>query len=129
MLVNVLTDRSTKLFDGVYLSNWWNFELEFRGRQVYELDYPHLTDDYSFGSYGVCDSPEQLLELLPEVVKTGERKFVISMVRLDKKDEEDGGWRWHKWGEYIGKQEPQCEYLHDEPVIETVYTFHIYEVK
>lgn len=131
MLVDVdQIGSSTKLFEGVYLSHWFNFELDFRGRQVYELDFPKLTDDYSFDCYGVCDTPEQLLELLPEVVKGGDRKFVISMVRLDKKDESpEGGWRWHKWGAYIGTQEPQCEYLYDEPVIETVYTFHIYEVK
>jgi hypothetical protein len=39
----------------------------------------------------------------------------------------EGGWRWHKWGEYIGKYEPQYEYLYDEPEIEKVYVYHIYE--
>lgn len=129
MLVDVQNTRSKRLQTGVYLSNWWNFELEFRGNQIYDLDYPKLVDDYSFDCIGVCDSPEQLLTLLPEVVKNGERKFVISLVRLDKKDEESEGWRWHKWGAYIGTQKPQCEYLYDEPEIETIYTFHIYEVK
>lgn len=128
MLVDVeKTGSSVKIFEGVYLSNWFNFELDFRDEQIFELDYPKLTDD--FECYGVCDSPEQLLELLPEVVKNGERKFVISMVKLNKKDEPPkNGWRWHKWGTYIGNQNPQCEYLYDEPIIKIVYTFHIYEL-
>jgi hypothetical protein len=40
-----------------------------------------------------------------------------------------GGWRWHKWGPYIGTQEPKCEYIHDEPEIEEVFTYHVYELK
>lgn len=40
----------------------------------------------------------------------------------------EGGWRWHKWGPYIGVQNPQCEYLYDEKNIDVVYTYHIYEI-
>lgn len=32
-----------------------------------------------------------------------------------------------KWGEYIGKHNPQCEYLYDEVGIEQVYCYHVYE--
>lgn len=119
--------RSTgRLMEGVYQNSHWGFELEFRGRQVYEKDYPDLSE---FPCYGVCDSPEQLVEALPEIVTKGPKKYVISMVNLKKSDEpEEGGWRWHKWGQYIGKQEPKCEYLAHEPKIEEVWTFHIYEV-
>lgn len=83
----------------------------------------------SFGCYGVCDSYEQVLEQCPELVSDRKRGFFIFLTKL-RKDEQspEGGWRWHKWGAYIGVQEPQCEYLYDEPVIEQVYTFHIYEV-
>lgn len=31
-----------------------------------------------------------------------------------------GGWRWHKWGEYIGKHNPQYEYLDHEDGIDYV---------
>lgn len=31
-----------------------------------------------------------------------------------------GGWRWHKWGEYIGKHTPQYEYLDHESGIDYV---------
>ena len=59
-----------------------------------------------------------------------ENPIVISVTEMRKDEQpEDGGWRWHKWGEYIGKQEPKCEYLYDEPNIDSVYVFHIYAVR
>ena len=86
-------------------------------------DYPELT----VGPYGVCDSVEQLLAACPELEAPG-RDFVVTLTKVRKADQpEDGGWRWHKWGEYIGTQNPTTEYLHDEPNIEEVYCFHIYE--
>jgi hypothetical protein len=129
MLVDV-SCRSTRLYQGVYQSRWWNFELEFRGRQVYELDYPEFIDDPDFSNIGVCDSPEQLLSKLPKSVTEGAEKFVVSVVKISKEDEPaSGGWRWHKWGPYIGDKEPTAEYLHDEPDIDVVWTYHVYVVE
>lgn len=115
-------------FIGFY-EGGFNFELDFRGKQIYDKDYPQFTEEGSIGCYGVCDSPDQLAFMLPVEIIHSEKKYVISMVKLEKKDQPDwGGWRWHKWGEYIGNQSPQCEYLYNEPIIETVWTYHIYEV-
>ena len=88
------------------------------------------THEYgSFNAYGVCDNYQQILDQCPEIV-TGERRFVITLAEMRKDGQPDqGGWRWHKWGPYIGTHEPQCEYLHDEPVVENVFCFHIYEKK
>lgn len=35
------------------------------------------------------------------------------------------GWRWSKWGEYIGSQNPTQEYLAMEPDIEEVLVYRI----
>jgi hypothetical protein len=119
--------ETRRIAQGLYQINHWNFELQFRGRQVYELDFPKLDGD--FWCFGVCDSPEQLLSLLPPQVTAGPERFVVAMVRLLQIDEPaEGGWRWHKWGPYIGTQEPQQEYLADEPVIEEVWTYHVYRL-
>jgi serine/threonine protein kinase len=84
-------------------------------------------ENRQLSAYGVCDSPEQLLSLYD--FEADPRPFFIAMVKLSRGDQpRDGGWRWHKWGPYVGKQNPQCEYLHDEPAIEEIYTFHIYEL-
>lgn len=99
--------------------------------EVTTLNFPDGPKSFgNFGPYGVCDSFEQIFERCPEIVNDSTRGFFVFVTRL-RKDEQssEGGWRWHKWGEYIGTQEPTCEYLYDEPVIEQVYTFHVYEVK
>lgn len=88
----------------------------------YEM-YPKV----SVGPYGVCDNIEQLLEACPEL-EAPSREFVVTLTRIVKAEQqESGGWRWHKWGSYIGKQNPSCEYIHDEPEIEQVFCYHIYE--
>ena len=81
--------------------------------------YPEFGD--MRGSYGVCDDLPNLLAVYPELEAPG-REFVVRLTPIVKaKEPADGGWRWHKWGEYIGKQEPQCEYIHDEPIIVRVH--------
>lgn len=77
--------------------------------------------------YGVCDGPEQLLSLYD--FEADPRQLVIFLVEMRKEDQpERDGWRWHKWGPYVGTQNPQCEYLYDEPEIESAWTYSIYRV-
>lgn len=120
-----------RLEQGVYQTDDFNFSFLFRDSSM-ELDYPKFRDIYEgnwFNCYGVCDSPEQLLARMPKEVRESEIEYVISLVKLEKKNEEPYGWRWHKWGPYIGDQEPTTEYLFDEPVIEVVWVYHIMRVK
>lgn len=78
--------------------------------------------------YGVCDDWTQIIERWPEIL-TDPRRLIITVTEV-RRDEQpsDGGWRWHKWGEYIGTHEPQYEYLYDEEDIDRVFCFHIHEV-
>lgn len=86
------------------------------------------TDARYLSSYGICDYPRQLLEVFPKLVSCDE-KYCVSFVKVEKVNQpERHGWRWHKWGQYIGIQNPQHEYLFDEMDIDTVYTFSIYGV-
>lgn len=111
---------SRELREGIYEIHHFGGS-RFPGRE-YE-SYPEL----SIGPYGVCDTVEQVLEKCPEL-EASNRKFVITVTPIIKsKQPPEGGWRWHKWGEYIGTQDPQCEYIYDEPHIERVLCFHIYE--
>lgn len=90
--------------------------------------YPEF--DTGFDCYGVCDNYEQILEHCPEIVMDKDRKFVISITSILKKNQsKEGGWRWHKWGPYIGKHKITREYLYDEPKIEKVFCYHVYEIK
>jgi hypothetical protein len=96
-------------------------------------NFPHGYESYpdfaneDFNAYGVCDNVEQLLEACPEL-RGSDRKFTVMLTPIVKSEQSsDGGWRWHKWGPYIGTQNPQYEYIYDEKDIEQVFVYHIYE--
>lgn len=77
--------------------------------------------------YGVVDSPQQFFELFGDTLDANPKRMFVCFTPVAKEWEpEEGGWRWHKWGPYYGTQEPQCEYMYDEPDIELVYTYSLY---
>lgn len=100
-----------------------NLPYEERMKAVRDFDWENAPQDY-----GVCDSWKQIVEKWPSLV-TDERKFIISLSEIRREDQPpQGGWRWHKWGGYIGIQNPQYEYLYDDTHIDKVYCFSIMEV-
>ncbi len=119
-----------KIGKGLYLCNHWNFELYLGGDRNWERYPEFAVGDEWFSAYGVCDSPDQFMEKYGKLLEDKPEWFVVSFVHIAKKDEDpQGGWRWHKWGPYIGNKEPTTEYLYDEPEIEEVYTYHAYRRK
>ena len=93
----------------------------------YTHKYP---DELEYKFYGVCDSPDQFMTSLGKVIQKLQQKFAVVFTIIRKIDQSSsGGWRWHKWGEYIGEKKPECEYLYDEDdSISEVYIYHIYEI-
>ena len=68
-------------------------------------------------TYGVADNIEQIKEFYKKQIKDKKNKYVIAVTPVFQEKEnkgKGGGWRWHKWGRYIGKLNQQCEYLDDE---------------
>lgn len=89
---------------------------------------------YHKSQYGVADSIEQIKKYFKEEIEDKERKYFISITPVFQNKEnkgKGGGWRWHKWGEYIGKLKPQYEHLDDEDFgkkFKYVICFHLYLV-
>ncbi len=112
---------------GVYDGCGYNFSNNLR-RGSFEDFSNNLPDDVP--GYGVGDSIDQVLALYAEKLENAPGAYAIGFTRVDRADQPPrDGWRWHKWGEYVGTKKPQCEYLADEPDIEFVYTFTIVELK
>ena len=110
---------------GLYKVAHWSFDHLIPPDRLKER-YPDLGPGED--ALGVCDYPEQIVERLTSLANP-DRQFCAAFVRLDRKDESpSGGWRWHKWGTYIGDQDPQHEYLYYEKHIDTVWTYHVYEL-
>ena len=114
-----------RLATGIYEDGSFNFDKRVQGQVKSFMEF---TDEEYFQEYGVCDNYQQILEKWPQL-ETSAQKFVISVTPIVKEHQsEKGGWRWHKWGVYIGTSTPTTEYLYDEPLFEKVYSFHIYEL-
>lgn len=105
-------------FTGPSYINWIDMD---------ELPHANPGKQY-FPHYGVCDSVKQILAACPAIEESKTRQFVITLTRVRRANQPaEGGWRWHKWGPYIGTHDIQCEYLHDEQGIEEVFVYHVYE--
>lgn len=120
---------ATRVGTGLYRVSHFNFG-HMLPRGQWE-DYPDLSrfgDDWC--AYGVCDSTEQFMTALGDKLAADAAEFVVSFTRVAKSEEPpEYGWRWHKWGPYIGTQTPQCEYIYNEPEIDEVYCYHVFERK
>lgn len=114
-----------RLEKGIYQIGHFNFEHVMTQKLDFDKIYPELG---GFSCYGVCDDYKQILEQCEEL-KNEKRKFVVSVTPVEKSNQsKHGGWRWHKWGPYIGEYKSTCEYLYDEPEIEKIYCYNIYEI-
>lgn len=120
------TELPERISTGLYLCGHFNFQAHM---PIPFDPYPSL-HPAELSCYGVCDDPLSWYQdhrLALEALSN--RNFVVAFVRVARKDQpEQDGWRWSKWGHYIGRHTPQHEYLYDETDIDTVYVFHIYEV-
>lgn len=126
-VLDILSGSSNDIknpFTGIYIIPHHNFGLLVaNGMDAY----PNI-DGYHSG-YGVCDTIDQWMEHYYESVIESPRKFCVALTKVRKVDQPtDGGWRWHKWGSYIGSKNPQYEYLYDEKDIDEVYCYHTYEI-
>ena len=86
---------------------------------------PYFYDD-KLPSYGVVDSVEQFMELFGEEIRGRSEPYCVGFTEVRREDQSpEGGWQWHKWGEYFGKHEITRDYLYDEPAVEAVLTFEL----
>ena len=124
----------TGVYDGHFnLSNALSGIVDDQLQPVWKLeDYPlSNTGNYERADYGVADDVEQVLEYFKPEVDDPDKTYVIGLTKIQRDLEnkgKGGGWRWHKWGSYIGTQEPTMEYLDDEPEIESIVVFHLYQI-
>ena len=123
---------------GIYQSSFpFNFpEEEFEELKKLNLDDRYkIFPNYEKITYGVADDIEQIKEYYKEEVNDKEKKYFLALTPVWQEKEnkgKGGGWRWNKWGKYIGKLNPQCEYLDDEDFGEDfqyIITFTLYAVK
>jgi hypothetical protein len=130
-LISKINGNSNKIIHpetGIYEIGHFNFDHDFKENCKRWSALSDLSINGYLNCYGVCDTYKQILEQYPGII-TSDRKFVISITPILKENQsKKGGWRWYKWGSYIGKHTPITEYLYDDPSIDKVYVYTIYEL-
>jgi len=122
--VNIdFSEEIQKLDKGIYLGKFNLIGLNFHCFAVNKKDEQFLP-------YGVSDNVDQILNKHKDLVKDKSTLCFLWLTLVKKSEQSSsGGWRWCKWGEYIGDYEIQCEYLYDESEIDEVIAYSFYEVE
>jgi hypothetical protein len=113
---------------GVVQTGHFNLDRILVERMPFEMRYPNFE---KLNCYGVCDSPKQFLDKYRKMLEKDPRTLIVGFTHVRKSPEGRGkfnGWRWHKWGEYVGEGSPKHEYLDDEDGFDNgIYTYSIIE--
>lgn len=116
-------DNPTRVESGIYITNDINSE--------YKID-PAINPCIRMTfNYGVSDNIAQIKDYLQrEGITDTEDAYVVFVTPIIKEEQpEHSGWRWHKWGEYIGTKTPKHEYIYDEEDdIPFVLVFCVYQL-
>lgn len=110
-----------------YQTDWSDIE-KMSEQELNKLRSKHNTMDEVI-TYGVADNIEQICKHY-KFLENHPDNFTIFFSEIHKSHQpECGGWRWHKWGPYLGTQKPTMEYLYDEKEIDKVIIFSITKVE
>ncbi len=101
-----------------------NFDFNFSHNEFLEFDinknifieqgFDLFAPTYHKEQGGVADNIDQIKEYFKEEIEDPNKKYIIVCTPVFQDKGKREGWRWHKWGKYIGKLNPKCEYLDDE---------------
>lgn len=122
--------QAKEIKPGYYEIEHFAGDMMLWGRNDFDKSYPEFEN--ALAPFGVVDSPQQFIEEFGNFLEKDSRSFTIFLTHVAKNPEnagQGGGWRWHKWGPYIGKGKPTTEYLDDEPEFQNgIWVYHIYQV-
>lgn len=120
------------LYPGIIQIGHYNLDIMLFGKNAPLENSEYFWQKDLCPEYGVCDSPEQFLVKYKTALDNDGMPICVSMTHVQKDPSNagrGGGWRWHKWGEYIGDGEPATEYLDDEDLFENgVWCFSAYTI-
>lgn len=124
-------DEPVRVYRGVYEAHI-NFDKEIErlvtGRWP---EFPNFPGHDWFSCFGVVDHWSQLPIKQLDADPRSLLVFLGRHVRAEQP--ERGGWRWHKWGPYLGVHAPEnsteYEYLYDATDVVEVWSYCVVEVR
>ena len=116
-----------KVEDGIFISPSFSMGNTIANKKDSDFDFGN--DEY-LSAGGFCDTIEQVKTKFKQWFEDPLLNFCVAFTKVSKSTQpEDGGWRWSKWGPYIGEKNPQFEYIYDEDDdIQEVFCYQIYHL-
>ena len=136
-----VTRLPTRVYRGVYeahinfhkeiqdliVDDWPSFHLHESGEWDRWIEYT----GHTAASFGVVDHWSQL----PLAALDADPRNLLVYLGLHRRADQspDGGWRWHRWGPYLGVHAPEnstnYEYLHEATDVVEVWSYCVVEVR
>jgi hypothetical protein len=116
--------ESRRLFRGIYtgtqMHNFlWALDVKRDDRFYSPIGYV----------YGVCDSVAQFMNDYYYTIDAVEGNWIVSLEEVYRADQPKyDGWRWAKWGPYLGEEQRTSDYLVNEQFIDKVCVFNLYHL-
>jgi hypothetical protein len=124
-LNDLIECNPVRVSKGIYKNTGFNLHNQVN-RKEWGSPYQFADIDPNIPTHGVADSIEQFVEKYDKLLEDSPHEYVVGFQTVRKNEQSStGGWRWHKWGEYIGVHKITTEYLYDEPVVEEVVCFSV----
>jgi hypothetical protein len=96
----------------------------FRDMVDMDMDYGANPAWTRRNSSGIADTPEQVLAYTK--ADTMQTPCVVLLTVIERaKQPKIGGWRWSKWGTYIGTRKRKADFLANEPEIDKVLVWRV----
>lgn len=130
--VKDITDFLDPIKTGIY-HGYWSGDLirEYCGLNIEEYNsflYKDVPNPSFRENFGVADNIEQILKHYPELLQSKD-KFIVLISDVYRKDQpESYGFRYEKFGDYIGTQDIQHEFMYDDKHIDKVIIYWIFKI-
>lgn len=130
--VKDINDFLEPIKTGIYRGYWSGDKIkDYCGLNIEEYNsflYKNFPNPSFRENFGVADNIEQILEYYPELLKSKD-KFIVIFSDVYRKDQpEHYGFRYEKFGNYIGIQDIKHEFMYDDKHIDKVIIYWIFKI-
>lgn len=133
---NIKVDKRNRKFNLILntpVTKWYTYSFEeLQKMSEFERNLarkPIKNLFHSFSNSVIVDNIEQFYSYF-KFLNLLNKEYIACLTPIYKSEQPStGGWRWHKWGPYLGNQKSiGTEYLYDEPNIDLIFVATVYEV-
>lgn len=130
--IEELTNHRTLQFheEPVHLYSWGVSDNATQAKKYLEASIDAYQQGLDYEGIGDFFQGKQVVQFMQAMEEQNrEYGFVLLLTPIvNEHNHTWGGWRWHKWGEYLGHHQIEYEYLNDEEGVDFVFVWKLVAV-